>query len=339
MAKEKKKQHYVPRSYLENWAIPGKYQVYVYNKKQKKSYPASIFDIASERYFYDIDFTGILTEEDLKKYGLKTCDPKHADDEQYIENFFATQIEDDFKERIGKIVDRASRMTPWEIKNCFFLSELDKFHFSFHLALQYIRVKAVRNSIADSDNCLRQVLKDMGATQEILDKYTVPKSQLPYIHGKMILNKEEIESLAQSFFSLTWMLQFNRTPHPFFTSDSPIGTEEHIHHPFMSMAGLQSRGVEAFFPLSPNLILLMLDGEYHTEFKSYDRKIIELDNAEVVKYCNSRCILHSDSCVFSNTNDFSVISEMLANNPNVLDQPHTVMHWGGNTYTPQKDES
>jgi hypothetical protein len=39
MGKEKKKQHFVPRGYLEQWAIPGKYQVYVYNKQQKKSYP------------------------------------------------------------------------------------------------------------------------------------------------------------------------------------------------------------------------------------------------------------------------------------------------------------
>ncbi len=103
MAKEKKKQHFVPRFYLERWAIPGKYQVYVFNKQQKKSYPASIYDIASERYFYDIDFTGIFTEDDFKKFGLPRCDPKHIDDNQYIENFFANEVEDDFK---GKLEHR-----------------------------------------------------------------------------------------------------------------------------------------------------------------------------------------------------------------------------------------
>ena len=28
-----KKQHYVPQSYLKAWAIPGTYQVHVYDKK------------------------------------------------------------------------------------------------------------------------------------------------------------------------------------------------------------------------------------------------------------------------------------------------------------------
>ena len=336
MAKEKKKQHFVPRSYLERWSIPGKYQVYVYNKKEKRPYVASILDIAEERYFYDIDFTGIFTEEELKKFGLPECDPKHADDGQYIENFFANEVEDDFKGKLGKIVDRASAMNAWEIKNCFFLSENDKFYLSIHLALQYVRVKSVRNNIADSNDCLQQVLKDMGASQEMLNKYTVPATQLPYIHGRMIVNKEHIETLAQSFFSLTWMLQVNKTSQPFFTSDNPIGTEEHIHHPFVSMAGLQSRGVEVYFPISPNLMLLMFDGEFHTELQGYDRRVIELENEEVVKYCNSRCVLHSDNCIFSNANDFAVIDKMLAENPNILDQPHTVLHWGGNTYTPRR---
>ena len=338
MAKEKKKQHFVPRSYLERWAIPGKYQVYVYNKQQKKSYPASIYDVASERYFYDIDFTGIFTEEDLRKFGFSQCDPKHADDEQYIENLFADEVEDDFKNRFGRIINRVYKMSPWEIKHCYFLSEVDKFHLSFHLALQYIRVKSIRNNIVDSNDCLMQVLEDMGASEKTIDRYTVPKSQLPYIHGKLILNGEEINNLSQSFFSLTWILQVNRTSHPFYTSDSPIGTEEHLHHPCVSMAGLRSRGVEVYFPISPQLMLLMFDGEYHVEFQEHDRRVIELDNPQVVKYCNSRCILHSDSCIFSNNNDFSVINEMIAKNPNVLNQPRTVLHWGGKTYIPRRNK-
>ena len=338
MGKEKKKQHFVPRSYLERWTIPGKYQVYAYNKQQKKSYLASINDIASERYFYDIDFTGVLSEDDLKKFGLSECDPKHMDDEQFIENFFATQIENDFKIRLSQIIDRINKMNPWEIRNCYFLSETDKFHLSFHLAMQYIRVKSVRNAMMDSNDCLRQALKDMGASPEMIDQYTVQESQLPYIHGKMIMDGKEIENLAQSFFSLTWFVHVNRTSQPFYTSDNPIGTEAHVHHPFISMAGLQSQGVEAYFPLSPNLMLIMLDGEYHTQFQKHDRRVIELDNPEVVKYYNSRCVLYSDNCIFSTVNDFSVIDEILTKNPDVLNQPHTVMSWGGNTYTPRRNE-
>ena len=336
MAKEKKKQHYVPRGYLEGWAIPGKYQVHVYNKKQRRHYPASIYDIASERYFYDIDFTGIFTPDELQKYGIANCDPKHADDEQYIENYLADQIENDFKTRLTQIVNRVNSMTAWETQNCYFLSEVDKFHLSFHLALQHIRVKAVRNSISDMNHCLCQALQDMGAQPEFIDRYTVPDSQLPYIHGKMILDHSAIEEHSQSYFSLTWVLQINKTNKPFFTSDSPIGTEEHLHHPFMSMAGLQCRGVEAYFPIAPNMILLMFDGDYHTFLSGHDRRIIELNNIDDVEYYNSRCLLHCDSCVFSNTPDFSIAEKMLKKDPNAFDLPHTVLHWGGKTYFPCK---
>lgn len=106
MTKEKKKQHFVPRCYLERWAVPGEYQVYVFNKELNKSYLASIKNVASERYFYDIDFTGIFTEDDLKRLGLPECDPKHLDDGQYIENYLANVVEGDLKNRIDQIVNR-----------------------------------------------------------------------------------------------------------------------------------------------------------------------------------------------------------------------------------------
>ena len=104
----------------------------------------------------------------------------------------------------------------------------------------------------------------------------------------------------------------------------------------MSMAGLQCRGVEAYFPIAPNMMLLMFDGDYHTFLSGHDRRIIELTNPNDVEYCNSRCLLHCDTCVFSNTPDFSIVDTILGNDPDVFDHPHTVMHWGGKTYMPSK---
>lgn len=336
MSKEKKNQHYVPRGYLESWSIPGKHQVHVYNKAQRKTYLASIENIAAERYFYDIDFTGVLTEDDLKEYGIPPCDPKHIDDEQYIENYFANRVENHFKQQLGSIIQRIKGMNPWEIRNCVFMSPREKFLFSYHLAFQFIRVKSVRTSLTDSADCLEQVLTDMGASQQVIDRYALEESQLPLIHGQMILNQERIDELSQCFFSLSWVLQVNRTSQPYFTSDSPIGTKAHVHHPYMSMAGLKSRGVEAYFPISPELMLVMLDGDYHTGLGKYDRRIVEVDDVESVIDYNSRCVIHSDTCVFSRTDNFSLIEDLLSKYPALLDMPHTVVHWGGNTYTPRK---
>lgn len=339
MSEKKKKQHYVPQGYLEAWAIPGTHQIYVYDKQLNSSRKSNITDVASENYFHDIDFTDILSETDLKKIGLEGSDPAKLDDKQYIENFFSNQIEGNYKTHLRNIIDKLQKMTPWEVINCFFISERDKVDFSYHLAYQYIRVKAVRNSMMDSMDCLNQVLTDLGASTEVIEKYSFPKSHLPYIHGQMILNMKEIEELAESFFTLTWILYINRTEQPFFTSDSPIGTEAHVSDPIVSMSGLQCKGVEAFFPLSPKLMLLMFDGDYHEFCQGYDRRIFELDNSEVVKYCNSRCMLFSERCVFSNNSDFSISEEMLEKNPNIFNQPHTVIKWGGKTYSPRKKHS
>lgn len=339
MGSKKKKQHYVPQCYLESWAIPNTHQIYVYDKTTKHIRKNNITDVAEENYFYDIDFTGILTRETLEEYGIVDCEPTDADKDQYIENYFANIIEDDYKRMLQKIINRVSSMNRWEINNCYFISELDKFNFSFHLVLQRVRVKEVRNSIADSNDCLIQSLQDMGVPQEEIDKHTLPKTQLPYIHGRMILDSEMIEETAKSFFCLSWILVVNRTDQPFYTSDSPIGTQAHIQDPIVSMAGLNCRGVEAYFPLSPNLMLLMFDGEYHSFASKRERCIIEIDDTEVIKYCNSRCLLFSERCVFSNTDDFSVAQEMLNKNPEIFEQPHTVMHWGGKTYTPRRNKN
>lgn len=335
MGKEKKKQHYVPRCYLEQWSVPEKYQVFVYNKQQEKTYPASINDVASERYFYDFDFTDIITENDLAKYGVPDVNPRNADDGQYIENFFSLKIEEDLKNCLAGIINRVTHMSPWEIKNCYFLSMDDKLNFAVHLALQFVRVKSVRSSMADTADCLQQFLEDMGASSETKKRYSLSPSKLSCIHGKMILNHDRIQELTNSFVSLTWMLLVNRTSIPFFTSDSPIGTIEHIHHPFLCMAGLNCQGVEAFFPISPNLLLIMVDSDYHTTFQNHDRRIDELTSEEIVKFYNSWCVLRSDSCVFSNTNNFSIIDEMVLQQPDILNQPHSVFQWGTKTYTPR----
>lgn len=326
MGKEKKKQHYVPQSYLEHWAIPNKYQVYVYDKRNQRSYVSNIKDVASERYFYDIDFRGILTEDELKEYVGEKIDINHLDDEQYIENFFAHEIEGDFKVSINKIISRINNMNSWEIKNCCFITEEDKFNLSVHLAFQYLRVKSVRSSMMQTQSLLEKRLSDMGASQTVIDRYKLPKSHLSFLHGKMILNNNYIEELTKRFYSFTWALIVNETLHPFYTSDNPIGTIAHIKHDFLSMNGLGSQGVEAYFPLSPKIMLVMADGEYHDFLQKFERRIIKVKNVENVKYYNSYALFHCDSHIFSNSDDFGIAEEIINKNPDVFKQPRVTMN-------------
>ena len=335
MAKEKKNQHYVPRAYLDAWEANGKYQIHVYDKETKRAFVSSIYGVATERYFYDIDYSGVFTDEIFEKMGIFGCDPKSLDDEQFIENFFSKEIEGSLREHLDGIRKRIATMTPWEIENCTFITEEKKISFSAHLAWQYLRVKSVRRMMVDALDCLEQSMIDMHASQEMKDRYLAPENQLPYIHGSMLLDFEEIKKLALRFHELTWFLQVNRTKTPFYTSDNPIGTTAHISHPYMAMSGIGSEGVEAYFPISPKLMLVMLDGDYHTEFKPYDRRIMEVTDSDTVKYHNMRAATHSDRWVYSCDKDFSCIEELLESDPDIFKKPRMTLQWTGKVYTPR----
>ena len=45
--------------------------------------------------------------------------------------------------------------------------------------------------------------------------------------------------------------------------------------------------------------------------------------------------MHCDRCVYSIDNNFSDIQDAIKENPDILNIPHTVVEWGGKTYTPK----
>jgi hypothetical protein len=59
-----KKQHYVPQFYLKRFADARK-RIYVFDKLTKRSFLASVTDIANERYFYDFPTNGQDKNQDF----------------------------------------------------------------------------------------------------------------------------------------------------------------------------------------------------------------------------------------------------------------------------------
>ena len=332
VAGETKKEHYVPQCYLERWKNE-KGKIAVFDKELRNSRFNSVADVACKRYYYDIDPERIsnLRADMLEKFGIDT---KH--DPQFIEHFLGEHVEGRLSKLLTKIVSKAESTTPWYEKNCYFISEIDKVEFSICLAFQYIRTDSVRKSVADSSDCLKQVLKEMDASQEVIDKYTIKQDEEKDVHGNMLLDFKQIEELAEGFYSLTWILGVNRTEIPFYTSDNPIGTMAHVKHPFMSMSGIRSEGVEVFFPLSPKHVLIMYDGSYHKHVEPYERKYLSLTVLENIEYYNLLSIYESDRCVFSCNDDFHVIDAMLKENPNVFDIPKIQISYGGKEYRPNR---
>jgi len=336
--KKTKKQHYVPRCYLENFGVPGTYQINVYDKQSGSSRINSINDVASENYFYDVKFSDIFTEDLIKELNGIGVSIDNLDNEQYIEHYLAETIEGDLSKLLSSIINKVKSITPWYIQNCFFISEEQKLNLSVCLAVQYIRTKSVREGMLESSDCMQQALENMNATQKLKDSMIITKKDLKLIHGKMIFDTDNLFEMVKSFNSLVWILGINKTSKHFYTTDNPIGTKAHISHPFLSMGGLNSSGVEAFFPISPEIILIMYDGEYHKELINKDRMYWDNMVHENIEYYNSLAVMRSNRCVFSDNGDFALIEEMVKKNPMLFENSNTTeLHWGGNTYRPQKN--
>lgn len=333
MSEKIKKQHYVPRCYLKRWENRKK-QIYVFDKVKKEIRPSNINDIASERYFYDID----IEKMDAKSIEmLISANIDIINEQQFIEKFLSKNIEDEYSKLLAKIIDTSNEATPWYLENCYFISKEDKLYLAIYLSFQYVRTKTVREGIGDSGNCLCQVLEDMGVPQEQISKYVLDHESIKEIHGNMLFDFDNIMELAKSFYNLVWILGMNRTDKLFYSSDNPICTKAHIEHPFLSFSGIASKGVEVAFPLSPRRILIMYDGEYHKDMLDFERKYVTNIQIENVEYYNSLCAYQSERCIFSSDGDFALLENMLKDNSNTFDIPKTEMSWGGKKYYPRKD--
>jgi hypothetical protein len=87
-----KNQHYVSQFYLKQWTN-NKKQLFVYDKKQKKSFTSNVNVVASSRFFYDLpeidDNKKVEIIEKLKKDGFEDAYINDLFQEQVLENSFS----------------------------------------------------------------------------------------------------------------------------------------------------------------------------------------------------------------------------------------------------------
>lgn len=331
-----KKEHYVPQFYLNAWDEAGTHQIHVYDKTADCFRVNNISDVAVERYFYDVNPKDIFSKkylDEMKKHGFSWDSDEKS---QGLELFLSKEIEKPMSNLINGIIEKARSITPWHIDNCFFISEEKKLELSIYLAIQFIRTRHIRTGIIDNADCIVQWLEDMGVPDLKVKEYTISKEAAKNMHIQMLIDKENLEKVTNCFFRLTWMLGINRTEDKLFTSDNPIGTQAHIKDPILSMNGIGSRGVEVFYPFSPDIILIMADATYHTHCQAYERGYVELLDTENIDYYNSILAMQAERYVFSSDGNMSIIEEMKHEAPDVFKQPHVQMKWGEKTITPRR---
>lgn len=319
MEEKTKKQHFVPRFYLKAWCRPNTNQIQIYDVKTDVTRPANVEDVASERYFYDIELTDLFTEETINE--LTSQGKIKADRAQAVEKALSSIVEAPFSLILNDILSRVMKATPWIVNNCVFIHPQERIEFAKYLAIQMIRTKEVRQDIIHSSERIVQKLKSMGVPDETAEKYAVTKKGARRIQNRMLMNDTQLLKAAGMFNSLTWVLGINRTGKKFYTSDNPIGRRGHKKSvpKFISNVGLNSPGVEVFFPLSPDVILIMSDGRYHTHMLEKENRYVEINKEPIVDYYNSILVMQAERSVISCDGDFALVDELKERNPNVFE--------------------
>lgn len=327
MSKKTKNQHHVPKCYLKRWKNE-KNQIHVFDTRTESKRISNLEKVACERYFYDIDNRKISEQNKLflKELGLDI-----TSDDQVLEHYFAQNIETQYSNLLSKIL--SSDLDVFDEHKSYFISPQDKEYLAFYVAVQRVRTIQLRNDIKGISSMMKQVLLDMGAFQ-LLNQYVLEDEEERVVQGNMILNIDEVIKSANAYSRLTWILLVNNTSKKFYTSDNPIGTIAHVDHKYMSMSGIESKGVEVFFPLSPKYMLIMLDGKYHVNALKFERKCYIADDNDV-EYYNRYSVLNSYRCVFSIDDNFSTINKMLEINPSLFKKPKMQLSWGGKDYFPE----
>lgn len=302
-----KKQHYVPRSYLKQFAIPGTEQIAVFDKSTQAQRVNNIMDVAEGNRFYDYDIG-----EMLDKVSADKLDGIDANDIEAVKTVFdnleetiGSTVEPAYAKLLRKIISKASNLTPWEFQNTFFVDHEDKAQLSVCLAFQLIRTKKMRDFIKDASSQVADLAERAFPGFDV-DHLHFSDKDIKRMHIENLLDMEHINELASIINNLTWMLGINSTDQLFYTSDAPIVMIPHTGDSTMGV-GLLSRGVEVVLPITPKLLLVMFDGDYHYNHINHDRWYIQLDRTDYIEYYNWYLSMFAHRCVFSSTGDFDIV--------------------------------
>lgn len=318
MGNKVKNEHYVPRRYLRHFADNEHF--YAYDKQKKEQRAGSVDDYASERFFYDVDF-GALKQEILERDPDFQFDSEMEQllkevDEQHIEHWFAENVETWLFDPIDKIISSYTMCNPQQLKSISVIDDYSRASLSIYVALQVIRAKEFRESVIEMYERLPLLLmKKMAKTQEdkeALDTIELKvknKNHKKLIHAQFLMDMEYVTDFAEKLGQKIWMVGFNQTGIPFITSDNPIVKFGHD-----GLQGFNSKGIEIFFPLNRDLILILKDPEAFWYEAEFDSHFVKLDYTDV-NFFNSLQVQQSYRYLFDKTGDFSLVEGMMQRNP------------------------
>jgi len=296
-----KNQHYVPQFLLRHFSIEGTDTVFCFNKQNNKEYISNIRNVASEKYFYDLE-------------------PGNTD----------TSFEYLLNELEGKASIIIKRILLE--KSIRFLTEDDRIALSTFIGAQHIRTRAKRNDMKNLDDEIQRQFIKCGIDPNNISNYK-PFQNDNEIKIASLRNFNIINSLIPTILEKKWYL--SESDGRFWISDNPVVLHNEINKDIhRSTIGFSVPGIEIFMPLSPNIILCFIDNSVFEVFKNnftenyikyqldnnYDlqnmvncikRKIPFPCTKGNIEYYNSLQLLYSEIHIFSTKNNFELARSIM----------------------------
>lgn len=295
----------------------------MFDKEQEQIRPGSIEDYASERYFYDIDFEALKAEK-LQQDPDFVFDPEIEKimkevDEQHIEKWFGENVETWLFDPIDTIISTFTMTNPVKLKTVEAISEKNLNYLSLYISLQMIRSKEFRNRIIEINERVPLLLMRKMALQKKdykqLDflknvKMKVKnKNHEKLLHAQFLMNEEVAYKIAEMLRSKIWVIGYNTSEIDLITSDNPV-----VRYGKLGQHGLDSKGIEIMFPITPKLLICIRDPKYFW-FDADMHKHFQKFTKDEIEYYNSFQVLQSYRYVFGKKKEFQSVSDIVKRRP------------------------
>ena len=248
---EPKKQHYVPQTYLKNFATGKKNKsLFVLSASPQKIYSSQVENSAAERDFYTVE---------------------RLENKYFWENTYAQYVEPSFGSLLKQI--RQNCENALVQNNATVISEEQKALLSINIIIQMLRGKQTRKYERKLyDKLLPSVFLDAkshfptlekSVVKRAFEKFSTDDNYFKEISMQTVFNNERIIKFSNFLTQYSFVFYRVKGDIPFVTSDNPVMFVNSITGNAVPFAnGLIKNSTIVYFPISPRLLL----GAFHPEF-------------------------------------------------------------------------
>jgi hypothetical protein len=309
-----KKHHYVPQFLLRRFALLGTEHLFVFDKATDKVFRSNIEDIAAENLLYEFTLKGKTSSIEAGLARFESMVASVLAKLAQTDNI--TQIDDEERLFISAFVAQLMLRSP--------------------------------NSIAtqrDFVSKMRRWVRDKGWDPDAMEQIRELDRNEEKASIALMLPQTTLE-LAPALFDKDWTLQAAPAGETFLISDNPVGLHNQIDRSPRGNLGLRCEGIEVFLPLGPDRCLAirctswierminagvaynmaLIKGrrlppgppqeayDYIRDVRSGSPRQLRQEN---VTFTNSLQVFGAERFVYSATDDFDLVRDMLQGNPNL----------------------